>query len=100
MANEKSNVRERTNIDLKTPRQYVVIFLNDDFTSMEFVVAVLVKIFYKSADEAEQLMLEVHHNGRAIVGVYSYDIARTRAERATELARSQGFPLRIIYRPE
>lgn len=100
MANEQSAVRERTNIELKTPRRYVVIFLNDDFTSMEFVVAVLVKIFYKDADEAEQLMLEVHNDGRAIIGVYSYDIARTRTERAIELARSQGFPLRIIYRPE
>lgn len=100
MANEQSAVRERTNIDLKTPRRYVVIFLNDDFTSMEFVVSVLIKIFCKGADEAEQLMLEVHNDGHAVIGVYSYDIARTRTERAIELARSQGFPLRIIYRPE
>lgn len=95
MAHEQSNIKSKSGFKLAEPHKYAVILHNDDFTTMEFVVEVLIKVFYKSMQEAEALMLAVHHAGQASVGVYSYDIACTKAARATELARAEGFPLRI-----
>ncbi len=84
-----------TEIDLELPPECEVIFFNDDFTTMDFVVEVLVEIFNKSEDEAVTLMQTVHNNGSAVVGVYTYDIAVTKAGIATERAREKGFPLKI-----
>ena len=98
MPQENTNVRERTGNQIKEPRQYVVIFHNDDFTPMDFVVAVLMGVFFKSSDEAEKLMLKVHHEGHAVVGAYSYDIAVSKAAKTTEIARANEFPLRVSVR--
>ena len=68
---------------------------NDDFTTMEFVVEILVGIFHKDQVTAEALMLDVHNKGRAVVGRYSYDIAVTRTNKAMERAREEGFPFRM-----
>lgn len=100
MPKEKSSVRERENVHVREPRRYKVILLNDDFTTMEFVVELLMTIFHKSESEAETLMLQVHHSGKAVVGVYSYDIAVTKVEMATKMAKKAGFPLRVCYTPE
>ncbi len=89
--------RERVHID--EPRQYKVIFHNDDFTTMEFVTEVLRQVFDKSADQAVMLMMRVHREGQAIVGTYSYDVAMTKASIATSMAREEGFPLRITCEP-
>ena len=86
-------VLERVRIE--EPRQYKVIFHNDDFTTMEFVTDVLRIVFNKVADEAVSLMMKVHREGQAIVGVYSYDVAMTKASQATAMARREGFPLKI-----
>ena len=82
-------------VELELPPDYKVIFHNDDFTTMDFVVNILVSVFEKDFTEAQQLMEKVHKTGSAIVGVYTYDIAVTRAELATKKAREEGFPLRI-----
>ena len=95
MSQEHTNIKERNCLDLKPPGQYRVLFHNDDFTPMDFVIALLVNIFYKPLSEATSLMLKVHHEGKAIVGVYSYDIAKTKASKATSIARDNGYPLRI-----
>ena len=95
MPQENSNVKERSRSDIHSPSRYAVIFHNDDFTPMDFVIAVLVNIFFKDINEATSLMLKVHHEGKAIVGTYSYDIAYSKANIATNIAREQGFPLRI-----
>lgn len=100
MSNEQTAIREKTRIEVNTPRRFMVIFINDDFTSMEFVVNVLVTVFHKPVHDAEQLMLKVHHEGQAVVGVYSFDVARTRTELTLQMARNEGFPLQVIYRPE
>ena len=100
MPKEKSSVRERQDIKLKEPRRYKVILYNDDFTTMEFVVKLLMTVFNKSEAEAETLMLQVHHSGQAVVGVYSLDIAATKVQKATRLADEAGFPLRIVLIPE
>jgi len=100
MPKEQSSVRSRERTGIREPRRYKVILFNDDFTTMDFVVQVLSIVFHKNQGEAEQLMLQVHHSGQAVVGVYSYDVARTKVFHATEMAREQGFPLRLDCQPE
>ena len=73
---------------------------NDEFTTMEFVVTILVQVFLKSEAEAEALMLKVHHSDKAVVGIYSYDVAVSKARKATSMAREAGFPLRLTVEPE
>ena len=95
MPQENSNIKERSRSELNSPGQYGVVFHNDDFTPMDFVISILVNIFFKEIKEATKLMLRVHHEGMAVVGVYSYDIAHSKVLTATNIARQQGFPLRI-----
>ena len=85
---------------LREPRRYKVIIYNDDFTTMEFVVLVLTSVFFKSAEEAESLMLAVHKSGSAVVGIYSYDVAISKVRKATMMAREENFPLRLECKPE
>lgn len=91
----KGEVREKTNSRIKEPRQYKVIMWNDDFTTMEFVVDVLVSIFRKNELTAQAIMLDVHKNGRAVVGMYPYDIAATKVTAALSYAKEEGFPFRM-----
>lgn len=100
MPNQQTALRDRTDIDVREPRRFKVIIYNDDFTTMEFVVHVLKTVFFKSASEAEALMLNVHHHGSATVGIYSYDIARSKVRKATMMAREAEFPLRLECKPE
>ena len=91
-----TNVRDR--IEIREPHKWAVIFWNDDFTTMDFVVQVLTEVFLKSEQDAEQLMMKVHEEGQAQVGIYSYDIAVSRTKLATTMAREAGFPLKITYK--
>ena len=95
MPKQSQNTKERTTTGIKEPGEYNVIFHNDDFTPMDFVTLILKHIFFKNDMEAETLMLKVHNEGKAIVGTYSYDIAATKATDAINIARKNGFPLRI-----
>ena len=99
MAQEQSGVRERQNIELREPPRYKVTIFNDDFTTMEFVVKILTTVFFKSEHEAERLMLSVHESGQAVVGVYTYDIAKSKVTKATRMARAEGFPLKLTVSP-
>lgn len=76
------------------PKNYNVIFFNDDYTTKEFVTHVLEIVFHKGQQEAEILMETVHQKGRAIVGTYPFDIANTRVAITTGMARREGFPLK------
>lgn len=100
MAKEQSVTRERRRVNLDEPRRWKVTIYNDDFTTMEFVVKILRVVFFKSEAEAEALMLKVHHSDKAVVGIYSYDIAVSKVDKATNMAQSEGFPLRLTYEPE
>ena len=91
---EKS--KEKTKEKVKEPVDYYVILLNDDYTSMDFVVIILMEVFRKSTEEAFRLMSEIHVKGKGIAGVYSWDIAVTKAEQVHSLAEANGFPLRCI----
>ena len=73
---------------------------NDDFTTMEFVVMSLTQVFFKSEAEAETLMLQVHHSDKAVVGIYSYDVATSKVRKATNMAREAGYPLRLTVEPD
>ena len=95
-----AGAKTRERVLIEEPRQYKVIFYNDDFTRMEFVAHVLKVVFNKPSNEAVLLMLKVHREGQSVVGVYSYDVAMTKASIATAMARDEGFPLRIVCEPE
>lgn len=82
--------------DLKEPSPYRVLLLNDDFTTKDFVVAVLIAVFHKKQEEAYAIMEDVHRKGRGVVGAYAYDIAATRCVQVHEAARQNGFPLRCF----
>ena len=100
MAKQQSSVSERQRTDIREPQRYKVYIHNDDFTTMDFVVKILITIFFKSKAEAEALMLRVHRSDKALVGVYTYDIAVSKVRKATQMARDEGFPLRLTYQPE
>ncbi len=100
MAKEQSQLRERQRTIIKEPRRYKVVAYNDDFTTMEFVVMILKQVFLKSEEEANALMLQIHHSVKAVVGIYTYDIAMSKTRKATTMAREQGFPLRLTVEPE
>ena len=100
MPKEQSQIKERQRTNIKEPRRYKVIFHNDDFTTMDFVVKVLKEVFFLSEENAQAIMLQVHHSNKAVVGIYTYDIAVSKAQKATNMARENGFPLRISVEPE
>ncbi len=84
----------------KRPRRYAVLFHNDDYTTMEFVVHVLMKFFAKSETEATHIMLNVHRRGYAAAGAYTRDVAETKVSQVTEYARGHGHPLKVTSEPE
>jgi ATP-dependent Clp protease adaptor protein ClpS len=84
----------------KQPRRFHVVLHNDDYTTMEFVVHVIMKFFHKSETEATQIMLHVHHRGHGIVGVFTRDVAETKAEQVMHYAKGHGHPLRCTAEPE
>ena len=86
----------RNDEKLEKPRDYMVILLNDNFTTREFVVEILKLIFHKNPEEAEEIMLNVHNKGRGIVGVYTWDIAQTKANQVHAIAKQHEYPLRCI----
>ncbi len=84
----------RDDVEAKEPEEYRVYLINDDFTTMEFVISILMTVFHKSLPEASKLTLEVHRKGRGMAGLYSYDIAITKIQQVHAMARQRGFPLR------
>jgi ATP-dependent Clp protease adaptor protein ClpS len=89
-------VKERVRTEKKEPPQYKVILLNDDYTTMEFVVHVLEQVFQKSPAEAYQIMMHVHVQGRGLAGIYPWEVAETKAETVISMARDAGFPLKAV----
>ena len=100
MEQNKEQYNVRSLASTNEPEAYDVIFLNDDFTTMDFVVEVLMKIFGKSFEEAKALMLSVHNEGKAVAGTYGYDLAVSKASVATHMARMNKFPLKFEVEEE
>lgn len=88
--------KQKDKIKIKKPKSYKAVMFNDDYTTMEFVIEVLVNIFNKSVIEAEKIMLDVHEKGKGIAGIYSYDIAITKVTTAMNMARQEGFPFKLV----
>jgi ATP-dependent Clp protease adaptor protein ClpS len=86
--------RTRTQKRVQEPPLYQVLLHNDDYTTMEFVIEILMVVFNRSMEDATRIMLNVHRNGVGICGVYPYDIAETKVETVEVLAISSGFPLK------
>ncbi|MDO5779893.1 MAG: ATP-dependent Clp protease adaptor ClpS [Clostridium sp.] len=82
-------------IKVKKPKDYKVVMHNDDFTTMEFVVNILMTVFKKDINTSNKIMMDVHKIGRGIVGVYPYDIAATKVAIALGMAKEEGFPFNI-----
>jgi len=91
----KESIKEQVKSQIKVPRQYQVLIYNDDFTPMDFVVEVLVRIFDKEESAAVALMLSIHKGNYAVAGVYPKDIAQTKAAEAVQWARQEGYPLKV-----
>ena len=81
---------------VKPPPMYQVVLLNDDFTPMEFVVGVLQKFFGKGREQATQIMLRVHHEGRGVCGVYPRDLAASKVEQVSNYSRQHQHPLQCV----
>ena len=94
-----NKTREKTTPKVKEPEEYRVILLNDNYTTMEFVVEILMVIFHKNMGDANRIMLDVHKKGKGTVGLYPWDIAATKVEQVHVAARESQFPLRCIVEP-
>ncbi len=99
MANE-FEIELDSDLEVVEPKKYKVYLLNDDYSTMDFVVDVLVKVFRKSTDEAAQIMLNIHNKGREVCGTYTHEIAGTKVAQVKTMARAQGFPLKALMEEE
>lgn len=91
---------EKEEVQLKHPIQYKVLFHNDDYTPKEFVVLLLEHVFQKSKEQSTQIMVNVHHHGVGLVGVFSSDIARTKQMQVQEISKKNEHPLKCTVEPE
>jgi ATP-dependent Clp protease adaptor protein ClpS len=96
MSSPGEKLQERVRTKQKEPTRYKVVLLNDDYTTMEFVMEVLESVFEKSPAEAYQIMMHVHTNGRGVAGIYIWEVAETKTETVVSLARRAGYPLQAV----
>ncbi len=103
MTNEENDsedsVLTTTQQEVRPPSKYKVLLHNDDYTTMEFVIEVLQQFFQKSYPEAQEIMWKVHHEGVGICGIYSFEVAETKASKVGRYAREKGHPLKCSIEP-
>jgi len=87
-------------VEIKFPKRYKVLILNDDYTSMEFVIDTLISVFHKTYEQAENIMLDVHKKDKGVCGIYTYEIAETKVLTVHKRAKESGFPLKCIIEEE
>ena len=95
-----TETRTKPKEKLKRPPLYRVLLHNDNYTTRDFVVAVLKEVFHKTESDAVRIMLHVHYNGIGVAGVYPYEVAETKIRLTEKLARENEFPLRLSMEPE
>ena len=96
----EESVESESDLEVDEPPMYKVMLLNDDYTTMEFVVEVLVYVFKKAPEEATRIMLNVHRKGVGVCGIYPFEVAETKVNTVETLARENGFPLKCIMERE
>jgi len=97
---EQTKVLTKTESDVRTPRKFKVVLHNDDYTPMDFVVAVLKRFFNMSSERATQTMLEIHFKGKGICGVFTRDIAKTKVAFVNDFSQSNEYPLLCRMEPD
>ena len=100
MGKAVTKTRPQPNFDIKEPPMYRVIYINDEVTTMEFVVETLVTIFNYKPEDAHTMTVKVHEDGSAIVAVLPYEMAEQKGVEVTQLARNNGFPLAVKLEPD
>lgn len=98
-SSEEAGIAVAEDQKVKEPRMYKVLMHNDDYTTMEFVIHVLQKFFKKSRPEAQAIMLSVHTKGVGICGIYTYEVAESKANKVVKYAREKGHPLKCTSEP-
>lgn len=96
----EEGVSSKTSVHVEEPPMYKVLLLNDDYTTMEFVVEVLVYVFHKTMEAATQIMLNVHQKGVGVCGLYPREVAETKVDTVDALAKEKGFPLKCTLERE
>lgn len=96
----KELIQQQSKTNIKMPKKFKVILLNDDYTSMDFVIEILMQIFNFHFDDAVNVMLKIHNQGKATCGIYTYDIAETKVYEVKQAAIASKFPLRAILEEE
>ena len=99
MSNE-IEIELEDDLDLQEPKKYKVFLLNDDFSTMDFVIDVLVRVFRKTVEEATTIMMNIHNKGKELCGTYTYEIATTKVAQVKSMAREKCFPLKAIMEEE
>lgn len=87
-------------VEIVEPKKYKVFLLNDDYSTMDFVIDILTTVFRKSIDEATKIMLNIHNNGKEVCGIYTHEIASTKVAQVKIKARKSGFPLKAVMEEE
>ena len=87
-------------LKLTFPKKYKVYLLNDDYTSMDFVIDVLISVFHKNYEQAEKIMLDIHKRERGLCGIYTHEIAETKVMQVVKKAKESGFPLKATMEEE
>ena len=100
MASTDVQIDEKIKQKISEPKRWKVLLLNDNLTPMDFVISLLTEIFKHTQERAKEITLEVHNEGSGIAGIYSFEIAEAKAVEATNLARSNGFPLQVKMEEE
>lgn len=100
MPKKQKDILVKDREKLGRPKKYKVVFYNDDYTPMELVTLILMSVFNRGRPEAESIMMRVHRQGKGVAGVYSKEIAETKAETAKIYARDAGYPLHAEAEPE
>jgi ATP-dependent Clp protease adaptor protein ClpS len=94
-----TEVEQKTKQKLQRPKLYKVLLLNDDYTTMEFVVLLLIQVFHHDEASAQAIMLHIHQNGVGVAGVYTYEVAETKVTMVMELAEQAEYPLQCTMEP-
>ena len=97
---EQSDLLEETRTKTIPPSMHKVLLLNDDYTTMDFVVLVLKKFFNKSEEEAMTIMMEVHLQGKGVCGIYTFEVAESKAGKVNRFSKDHGHPLKCVTEPE